>query len=515
LGNHDTTKIPMDMEYLQLAARATGGMYIPGSTPQTIVNTFKDLFRGIVDTTFIGLPSLTFTNQNTGERRTLTYQMDTAYPKGGHYKAAAPPCNLAFGTNTFIFTWAMRDTAGVQGATRDTITIIRKTTSGTATNKDFKTESGVDTVGLSIRCSQGTAAVGGFDTVTIATANATDTGIFKPKNIIVRAFVPFPDDGDSGTLALFHLDSNVVNSVPNGASASGTLQYSSDAAFGNAVSGGLFFITWGPDIQGDFTFECWIKPCSPELNGILFDNENFDVLLQNGYLLAHVKGAIMKTPNVIDVNVWQHVAVARRDGTANIFINGMPRTAGMSAPGPIIGGGHISVFKKILLDEVRVSTVVRTSEIQGTTVLQIPCAENLQWKINNATTALSSAILPADVWQRAGGSAKVQVTSLVPATVIVNFLDMLSSPSFIWSVNSEPITFGTGGSPVRRMAQIRAGAFDPDVKVFDVRGKLLKKGIKSMLRSGVLNLKGIYFLKYQNGKIERRMTMSKFGNNGR
>jgi hypothetical protein len=165
---------------------------------------------------------------------------------------------------------------------------------------------------------------------------------------------------------------------------------------------------------------------------------------------------------------------------------------------------------------MRISAFVRTSEIQGTTVLQIPFAENLQWKIGTTTSALPNATIPSSLWQGVHkGQAQFQVTSLVPGPMIVNFLDMLSSSSFIWSVNGEPIAFGSTGSSVRNVVLMKGTSRAPELKVFDARGKLLGKGTKAMLRSKALDFQGIYFVKYQDGRIERRMNLSQYGNSVR
>jgi hypothetical protein len=44
-GTRDTVKVPVDISHLQLAANATGGLFFPGSTPQTIVATFDSIMH--------------------------------------------------------------------------------------------------------------------------------------------------------------------------------------------------------------------------------------------------------------------------------------------------------------------------------------------------------------------------------------------------------------------------------------------------------------------------------------
>jgi hypothetical protein len=61
------------------------------------------------------------------------------------------------------------------------------------------------------------------------------------------------------------------------------------------------------------------------------------------------------------------------------------------------------------------------------------------------------------------------------------------------------------------MARIRGKPFDSDVQVFDAQGKLMEKGAKNALRSGAFGVKGIYFIKYRNGRIERRMNRAQSG----
>jgi hypothetical protein len=53
------------------------------------------------------------------------------------------------------------------------------------------------------------------------------------------------------------------------------------------------------------------------------------------------------------------------------------------------------------------------------------------------------------------------------------------------------------------------------VALFDPSGRLLKKNAPSVSRKGPFDFQGIYFVKYQDGRVERRMNLPRYGNCGR
>jgi hypothetical protein len=458
-----TDSVPMDMQYLQLAATETKGMYVPGSTPQTIVATFNKLFQVIIDTTITGLASVTFTNANTGVTSDATFEQQSP----GKYTVHVPAFELAFGINTFIITWVTQDTNQIRITTKDTFTVTRQTTTGTGTTKVFKTVCGVDTVDMAIICRPPQLLTTEFDTVT-AKVDPQDVDIFVPNNILVRAFTPFQDEDASGVLALFHLDDKTLaNSVSGGPAGAGSPVISSTAAFGNAISTGSFTTTLGI-ISGDFTVECWIRPGAATQTVDIIKGNGFSFGMADGYLTATIGNATITTTNAIDKNVWQHVAVARVGNKTNIYINGIPMAIEVNSIQSISGTLTIGNFSSGFLDEVRISSTARTITLLGKTILQIPTAENLQWKINATSPTSPTAILPPDMWQGAvKGQLQFQFTDLLPGPVVINFFDTMASPLLMWSKNGDPVLFGTEGVLVT--AILKDTSHDGHLDMIDIK----------------------------------------------
>jgi hypothetical protein len=444
--------IPMDMSFLQTAATTTGGQYIPGSTPQTIVEKFQSLFKVIVDTTRIGLASVTFTNTSNGEQRIADFKGDSSFPGPGHYQVHVPPFDLAIGLNTFIITWVTQDTSGVRVTMMDTFTVNRQNTIGTGTTQVFTTVCGIDSVDMSITCRPPTVLMTQLDTVRAA-VDPNDLSIFLPNNITVRAFTAFPDETDNRVLFLFHLDDkSLVNSVNKGQPGPGTGSptISTGGAFQSCISAGFFNAPAVLPISGNFCFECWIKPGSTAAQtSAIASCAGFSFGLKDGYLIATIGNKTITTNHVVDKDVWQHVAVARANGSTNIYINGLPMADALNTNETVSGTFTIGNFTSGLLDEVRLSNFARIYPILGQSLIQIPTADNLTWKINDASTTNPTAVLPLEMWQGTpAGRLSFQFTDLMPGSVVINFFDTLTNPPIMWSKNGDPVLFATDGIPV-------------------------------------------------------------------
>jgi hypothetical protein len=446
-----TDSVPMDMSFLQLAAGATGGKYFPGSTPQTIVNTFQELFKVILDTSRVGLSSVTFTNANTGELRPATFEKDTAFPLGGHFIVHVPEFDLATGSNTFIITWITQDTTGFRRTLVDTFRINRQTTVGTGATEVFKTVCGTDSVDLSITCTPPAVLVNGFDTVRAA-VDPADLPAFIPNDITVRAFTPFPDEKDSRVLLLFHLDDkNLANTARGGQPGAGTgaPTIAASGAFGGCISAGTFATPSILSLSGNFTFECWIKPGAATQSASIASAAGFSFGMKDGYLTATLGAKTITTNHVVDKDVWQHAAVARTNGSTNIYVNGLPMASPTNTTETVSGSFTIGNFGGGLLDEVRLSNFARTSSIFGQILIDIPTADNLTWKIGGTTVTGTGAVLPADLWRGTPqGRLSFQLTRLAPGPVMVNFFDTIASGQLMWSKNGEPVLFAANGIPV-------------------------------------------------------------------
>jgi hypothetical protein len=462
----DTVMVPMDLQFLKLAADQSHGMYFPGSTPQTIVATFDSLFKVITVQSVVGLTAVTFTNVTTGEERIASFEADTG---SGHFKVSVPAFALQYGINTFKTTMTTKDANGVVYTKTDQFTVNRRLTAGTGTTQVFSTECGIDTVDMAIVCRPRSLLMTEFDTVT-AKVDPKDTLVFVPNDVTLRAFVPFADKEDDRTVALFHFDGkNLVNSAPGGQPGSGSPSFSDNAAFGNAISSGSFTTAaLGSPLTDNFTFECWINPGNAGQAASIASGAGFSFgVTADGYLTATIGAVTLKTTNAIDKNVWQHVAVARLNGSANLYINGIPMAAAVSATGSLSGALTVGNFSGGALDEVRISGFVKSTQIQGKTILEIPIAQNLQWKIGAATSSLKTATLPAALWQGSPrDEVRFQFSNVYYGPVVINFFDTLSSPQLMWSKNGDPVLFGSNQVIVD--ATLRDTSHDGHLDLIDI-----------------------------------------------
>ncbi|HEX7510309.1 MAG TPA: LamG domain-containing protein, partial [Chitinivibrionales bacterium] len=286
-------------------------------------------------------------------------------------------------------------------------------------------------------------------------------------------FMPFPDN-DGNTLALFHFDNNnLINSVQNGNTGTGTVTYTTaNAAFNGSINSGSFNATLSQSIgaNNDFTVECWIKPPSTNQASTMVSGSGFSFgLTADGYLLATIGNTSIKPEHVIDKSVWQCVAVARTGGKAAIYINGIPMATATAAAGAIPTALSISSISGGLLDEVRISSVVRSKQIQGKTIVQLPLASQLLWNINNVQTTGQTARLPFAMLQGVpAGQVQFMFSSSLPGPMIINFFDTSSSPvSIMWSKNGDPVLFSTTGLAVS--ATLRDTSHEGHLDMIDLK----------------------------------------------
>ncbi len=460
--------IVVDNSSLKMAADSTKGLYFPGSTPQTIVNTFNQLFKQITITKVLSLQSVVFIDSTTKQTQTATFSLDPNDPQGNHYIVHVPEFALQYGMNRFSTTMTTKDSTGKIETMTDAFTVNRHTTQGTGTTQVFKTECFVDTVDMAIRCKPSTMLINEFDTVNAQVA-PEDTNKFVPNNVIVRAFVPFPDGADDRVIALFHFDDkNLTNTARNGQPGAGSPSYSSIAAFGNAINSGSFTTNLSSPISNDFTFECWIRPGGSTRTASIASAAGFSFGVADGYLTATIGATTIRTTHAIDTAVWQHVAIARGNGSANLYINGIPMAVAASAGGSISGTLTIGNFSGGALDEVRISTFVSTYSLLGKTLLQIPLANNLKWNIKQSNSTSPSGILPQDMWQsNPRGRLQFQFSNMMYGPVIINFFDTLSSPQLMWSKNGDPVFFWSTGLLVS--AILKDTSHDGHLDLIDIK----------------------------------------------
>jgi hypothetical protein len=140
-----------------------------------------------------------------------------------------------------------------------------------------------------------------------------------------------------------------------------------------------------------------------------------------------------------------------------------------SASGALSGALTINAVAGGLLDEVRISAMVRSQQIQGKTTLLIPLADQLLWNINNVQTTGQTAKLPFTMWQGTpAGQVQFLFSSPLPGPMIINFFDTVSSPvSFMWSKNGDPVFFSTTGLAVS--ATLRDTSHEGHLDMIDLK----------------------------------------------
>jgi hypothetical protein len=458
----------------------------------------------------LGLASVTFFDLNTSEQRIARYMVDSLVSQESQYIISLPSFSLEFGMNTFVITWEIRDANQAIKTKNDTFSVNRHTTIGSGTTHVFIMECQSDTVDMMLTCRPPVLLTTEFDTVTSQVA-PNDVEKFVPNNILVRAFTPFPDEADARVLALFHLDDmSLANTAVGGRAGTGTPNVSNAGAFGNALSSGSFTTSLAMPISGDYTIECWINPGPSTQTTDIIKGTSFFFGISDGYLVATIGSATIRTTHVIDKNVWQHIAVARMGGSTNLFINGIPATTPVSTNGSIFGTLVIGDMVQGSLDEVRISAFARTFTLQGKTLLQIPTVDTILWKINDSTSKSPIASLAEEMWQGATkGKVQFQFTSPKPGPMIINFFDTLTTPSIIWSKNGAPVNFIVTRMHANIAKPGIAAVRNHEVKRFDLRGRLLKSTSAGRFLGRKSDVERVFIVKLANGKIERRMEIAR------
>ncbi|MDD5675271.1 MAG: hypothetical protein PHC61_13965, partial [Chitinivibrionales bacterium] len=451
----DTTLV--DLKYLQSATQLSGGVYIPGTTPATIVQKMQDLLSKITTTTPIDLKAISFINKKTNQ----IFKGSIAKPDStvNNYTVTTPLLPLDFGANTY----AVAETLGAKAgnvARTFTFTIIRSTTDSASPGLSnlFSTTCGEDTIGLSM---VGDPAVQTAQSLikTTGSVEPQNATLFAPEDIFVRAFTSFPDADASGlTLALYHLDHSVKDASGHNANGTGSPGYTastSDGAFGFCMNGGTFSMPI-PDLSGNFTLEFWAKPAAGATAIDFMTGAPFTLGIDaSSHLTFKTPTDTLISPFRVDRNVWELIAVVRVGGIINLYINGLQITANNKpAAGPISSGAEtVLAGSGTFIDEIRISGARRQVDVSGVFMLDIPTASNITWTFNGANTAGAVGTLPASAWSASGnGSAAISLTSKQGQYLIVNFLHIPKLHDLVWSKNSNPVFFRANGENIAKPA---------------------------------------------------------------
>lgn len=228
------------------------------------------------------------------------------------------------------------------------------------------------------------------DAATVAATGYTGSG-YNPSNTNTVAGIEF--DGyygnDPHTVLLLHFDgadgSTTMTDTAMGASSSHTFTAQGNAQIDNAqyYFGGTSLALDGSgdclngDNSSDFTFgtgdfciEMWFRPSSFAGSGSLYEgrpvsNGAYPCLYINtsGAPVWYINGAGRITGTNMALNTWNHLAVARVNGTTRIFQNGVATGSWADSTNyiaggtdrPIIGHNGSGAYNSGWIDELRIS----------------------------------------------------------------------------------------------------------------------------------------------------------------
>lgn len=248
-----------------------------------------------------------------------------------------------------------------------------------ATNAAWSLASGALPAGLTLNSNgtiTGTPTAAGTATATIKATYLAKDGT-QTYQLVTVSFT---------NLLLMHFDGDRADASPSARSSwiYGTAPaYSTDAKFGQSISlTGAGFVCLAPfnmlePVTSNFTMEFWTKTSAYANAGLLTQHQHGSAL--GWYLGTYTDGSIylMEDPhsytrarsaaNALKLNVWQHIALVRNNGTVKAYIDGkevFSTTSSVSSfytgsgtYGNIaIGGGACNVFYQPYngkMDEVR------------------------------------------------------------------------------------------------------------------------------------------------------------------
>jgi len=129
---------------------------------------------------------------------------------------------------------------------------------------------------------------------------------------------------------------------------------------------------------------------------------------------------------------------------------------------------------------------------------------------DDSTSTSPTATLGAEMWQGATkGKVQFQFKSPRPGPVIINFFDTMSTPPIIWSKNGDPVNFIVTRMHANNAKPNIAAVRNKEVKRFDLHGRLLKNTAEDRFLSRKSEVQGVTLVKFADGKIERRMGITR------
>lgn len=427
----------VDLSHLQSTAEATGGLYFPGSRPETVIENFQTLLDSVVQSAPQMLSSLKVTNTTNGAISTNgTIRQVGSTPT---WETTLKSLPLAFGANVLTVNRVISRPGRTDSIITSNVTIIRSDRYRQALDNGlFIEHCELDDASIKITA---TPAVQSKNAPVAVNATISNTTNFNLSEVKVRIFTRFPDS-ENGVLATFHLDGTLVNATSSTTAATGNPVFTaSSQLFGSgALTSGNFLYAL-PVLPDAFTFEAWVKPSSGA--GMLIRGTGFEVGVDaNSRLyLKNETDTVVTAVVPLDAGVWSHIAIARQGGKIVLFVNGsavsdaVPFTAQIPA-----GSVTFSVPNRWSIDEIRISNIGRYKETGTGRTLTIPTIQNPSWTLGTTTSTEPNLTVPTTAWKN-GTALDFTFASPVDGTVLVNIFQAPAGSSIGtgWSKNSNPV----------------------------------------------------------------------------
>jgi hypothetical protein len=429
----------VDLAHLSTVTQLTSGQYFPASTPQTVVDNFRTLLDSVSNTVPQRLVDLVVLNSTTGASSSSTNI--THIGSGAVWESRISDLPLVFGENKLVVTQKIFSPSAMDTITKTTaVTIVRSTLYREALDTDlFKEYCENGSARLTIKASPDTNLQNEpFDVV----ARISNMQNFNLDTTQLRIFTRFPDN-ENGVLATFHLDGNLDNATGGTAGTGNPTFTSSTQLFGSGgITGGNFSYTL-PQLGGEFSLEAWVNPGANRA-AVLFSGSGnrYEVGVDsNMKLYFKTETSVIATAiNPLDEGVWSHIAVARKGGNLQLFINGIAVSEPV-AFATALTAGVVSTSAPNLwtVDEVRFSNVSRVTTQGGNTTIAIPALANTAWLIAGVPSTSEALTVAQTAWTN--GQLDLQFPSPVEGQLLVNIRRKnAGSVSSGWSKNSNPVT---------------------------------------------------------------------------
>ncbi|MBN1307924.1 MAG: hypothetical protein JXA18_08410 [Chitinispirillaceae bacterium] len=412
----------VDMSYLQYAALATGGIFEPGSHPETVVEEFRQLLNEMIRLSPQTLSQMSVTNTTNGASsgQQSIERIESDVPTQAHYHATINNLPLEYGLNTLLVQRVVQKPGTQLTDTTVSTVYIYRTEEWTSEiiQSEYEEYCVVDSTYINISVTPQMLPVNSPFTVN-STIHLKEKLILD--SIQVRVFTQFPD-ADPSTVAVFHLERNVMSTSGTEGAPSSSIAYTeTDGLFGKSVMSQGSFSTSINNIPGDFTLEAWIKPSNAggktdifSVGGVTF-GIGADRLL---YFTAN-NADIAKSTIAVDANTWSHVAVSRVNGYVILFINGVDVSTPVEFSGALMGALTVACPDQGLLDEVRISNSHRLRADPNFYRLDIPSLQKPVWTVGGTTVTQPYLVVSPDMWTE--GTIQFEFASPLPGKLVVNF----------------------------------------------------------------------------------------------